>query len=30
MEILDKIIRLLELMDIEPMTPSEARQLKGI
>jgi 3-keto-5-aminohexanoate cleavage enzyme len=30
MEILDKIIRLLELMDIEPMTASEARELMGI
>jgi 3-keto-5-aminohexanoate cleavage enzyme len=30
MEILDKIIRLLELMDMKPMTVSEARELMGI
>ena len=29
-DILDKIIRLLELMDMEPMTASEARELLGI
>lgn len=30
MDILDKLIRLLELMDMEPMTASEARELMGI
>lgn len=30
MDILDKLIRLLELMDMEPMTPAEARDLMRI
>ena len=30
MDILERLIRLLELMDIEPMAPSEARELLGI
>lgn len=30
MEILDRLLRLLELMDMEPMTPSEGRTLLGI
>jgi 3-keto-5-aminohexanoate cleavage enzyme len=30
MEILDPLLRLLELMDMEPMTPAEARELMGI
>jgi 3-keto-5-aminohexanoate cleavage enzyme len=30
MEILEKLLQLLNLMDLEPMTPSEARELMGI
>jgi 3-keto-5-aminohexanoate cleavage enzyme len=30
MEILDRLLRLLELMDMEPMTAPEARELLGI
>jgi 3-keto-5-aminohexanoate cleavage enzyme len=30
MEILNPLLRLLELMDIEPMTPMEARELMDI